>query len=284
MQRTSRTIQRAISLATAHRGALVASLRGMDMNLSSDVAHCPILANSISPMRREMSSTNVSEAEVVSEQRNPPKMTLEQAEAALRDLENMNMNDDVAENDYDEDPTLHNPPPTGTGETRDDIKAPVHSEKVIGNLESKTFQTETRQMLDIVTNSLYTDKEVFLRELISNASDALEKARYLKTKGEIVDNELPLEIRIFTDEEAKTITIQDTGIGMNAEELVSLLGTIARSGSKQWAREHGSTSEGNNIIGQFGVGFYSSFMVGNKVEVFTRSAKIGPNGYVFPLT
>lgn len=153
------------------------------------------------------------------------------------------------------------------------------------------FQAETRQLLDIVTHSLYTDKEVFLRELVSNASDALEKLRHVMSSGanEIVDPDMPLEIRIETDEEAGTITITDTGIGLTKEDMVSHLGTIARSGSKNFVKELQKGAEegagGNSaaagassgkdlgsIIGKFGVGFYSAFMVGDKVEVRSRSA------------
>ena len=169
--------------------------------------------------------------------------------------------------------------PSHTTDHRPDLRKPEPKEVKKGDLKTLSFQTETRQMLDIVTNSLYTDKEVFLRELVSNASDALEKARYIQMKEGIVDSDVPFEIRIFADEESKTITLQDTGIGMTAEELVSHLGTIARSGSKQWVRE---VKDGNtdSIIGQFGVGFYSGFMVGEKIEVFTRSAKKDADGYV----
>lgn len=94
------------------------------------------------------------------------------------------------------------------------------------------FQTETRQLLNIVANSLYTDKEVFLRELVSNASDALEKARYLQQtqNKKLIQPELPLDIHITCDEKTNTIIIQDTGIGMTKEDLISHLGTIARSG------------------------------------------------------
>jgi TNF receptor-associated protein 1 len=134
--------------------------------------------------------------------------------------------------------------------------------------------------LDIVTNSIYTDKEVFLRELISNSSDALEKYRYMQVvgMGDASNNSTsssPLEINIVTDSEKKTLTISDNGIGMTKDELISNLGTIARSGSKafvQQLKEKGSTSEGDSIIGQFGVGFYSSFMVSDHVSVDSISS------------
>src|SRR6476620_7438113 len=140
-------------------------------------------------------------------------------------------------------------------------------------LEKHTFQAEIRQLLDLVVHSLYTDREIFLRELVSNASDSLEKLRHLQgTEKDITDPELPLEIRITADKEAGTLTIQDHGIGMNREELVENLGTIAHSGTKsflQAMKESGSTP--GNMIGQFGVGFYSAFMVADEVQVHTRS-------------
>lgn len=145
------------------------------------------------------------------------------------------------------------------------------------------FQAETKQLLDIVTNSLYTDKEVFLRELISNASDALEKLRHLQNTGaDIVNSDRALEIKITLDEVESTITIEDTGVGMTEEELVSNLGTIARSGSKNFMAEleQAGSSDGleiaKGIIGKFGVGFYSVFMVAHKVEVTTQPARGGP--------
>ncbi len=137
------------------------------------------------------------------------------------------------------------------------------------------FQAEVKQVLDIVINSLYTDKEVFIRELVSNASDALEKLRYLQqTETDIYDEELPLEISILTNEEDNTITIEDHGIGMTRDELVENLGTIAHSGSKVFlnaVKQGAEVSE--NLIGQFGVGFYSVFMVADRVEVYTHNWK-----------
>ncbi|MEM9080784.1 MAG: molecular chaperone HtpG [Verrucomicrobiota bacterium] len=142
----------------------------------------------------------------------------------------------------------------------------------MSEVQQHEFQAEVRQLLDIVIHSLYTDKEIFVRELISNASDALEKMRLQQLKGEAVfDAELPLEIHIATDDAAKTITFSDYGIGLTREELVENLGTIARSGTKAFleaAKEAGGAAD---VIGQFGVGFYSSFMVADKVEVFTHS-------------
>lgn len=151
--------------------------------------------------------------------------------------------------------------------------------------ESLEFQAETKQLLDIVTHSLYTDKEVFLRELISNASDALEKLRHLQVANEgsssdskQQDPAIPLEIKLETDEVNGTITITDTGIGMTKQEMIDHLGTIAKSGSKAFMNELAQKheSDGPNldasrgIIGKFGVGFYSAFMVGDKVEVRSK--------------
>ncbi len=139
--------------------------------------------------------------------------------------------------------------------------------------ETQSFQAEVRQLLDIVIHSLYTDKEIFIRELISNASDSLEKLRLKQlTEKSIFEGNLPLEINITTDAEANTITIQDHGIGMTREELGQNLGTIARSGSKEFLEALKEKGDANaSVIGQFGVGFYSAFMAADKVEVYTHS-------------
>lgn len=128
-------------------------------------------------------------------------------------------------------------------------------------------------MLDIVINALYSDREIFVRELVSNASDALEKLRVKQlTDSSIAQADKPLEINISTDKEAKTITIADTGIGMTEADLVENLGTIAHSGTKKFLEALKQKQDGGaDLIGQFGVGFYSSFMVADQVEVFTRS-------------
>jgi molecular chaperone HtpG len=140
-------------------------------------------------------------------------------------------------------------------------------------LEKHTFQAEIQQLLDLVVHSLYTDKEIFLRELISNASDSMEKLRHIEaTEKNIHEPTLPHEIHITTDAEAKTLTIADHGIGMTREELVKNLGTIAHSGTKAFlksVKDSGSTP--GNMIGQFGVGFYSAFMVADEVKVHSRS-------------
>ena len=139
--------------------------------------------------------------------------------------------------------------------------------------QTQSFQAEVRQLLDIVIHSLYTDKEIFVRELISNASDSLEKLRLKQlTENSVFEADLPLEISITTDEEAKTITFSDHGIGMNRQELSDNLGTIARSGSKEFLEALKEKGDANaSVIGQFGVGFYSAFMAADKVEVFTHS-------------
>ncbi|ETO04719.1 HSP90 domain-containing protein [Reticulomyxa filosa] len=179
-----------------------------------------------------------------------------------------------------------------------------------GEMKKHAFQAETRQLLDIVSNSLYTDKEVFLRELLSNASDALEKLRYKMNTGQVESkSEIPLEIRVHVDEEKGILTVEDTGIGMTVEEIIDnlgkkkksylsslypllhfsflypcppintitiiiiiiIIGTIAKSGSKTFvknANTEKSIQENRdmlgNIIGQFGVGFYSAYMVADK--------------------
>lgn len=145
------------------------------------------------------------------------------------------------------------------------------------------FQAEIKQLLDIVIHSLYTEKEIFIRELVSNASDSLEKFRHLQlTEKEIYDDKLTLEINVTTDDKAKTITIQDFGIGMTQAELVENLGTIAHSGSKAFLKALGENGAKNtNLIGQFGVGFYSAFMVAKSVKVYTHSWRPNEPGEVW---
>jgi TNF receptor-associated protein 1 len=145
------------------------------------------------------------------------------------------------------------------------------------------FQAEIAQLLDIVTHSLYTEKEIFVRELVSNASDALEKLRHTQlTEKDIQDGQLGLEINLTTDDAAKTLTLRDTGIGMTRAELVENLGTIAHSGSKAFLKALGEgDKKGSNLIGQFGVGFYSAFMVAKSVKVYSRSWRTGEPGHVW---
>ncbi len=146
-----------------------------------------------------------------------------------------------------------------------------------------TFQAEVRQLLDIVIHSIYKDKEIFVRELVSNASDALEKMRLKQlTENDVFEAERPLEITISTDEEAKTLTITDSGIGMNKEELIENLGTIAHSGTKAFLEKMKEQGGDNaDVIGQFGVGFYSAFMAADKVDVISRSWEKDSKGYVW---
>jgi TNF receptor-associated protein 1 len=130
------------------------------------------------------------------------------------------------------------------------------------------FKAETKKLLDIVAKSLYTDSEVFVRELLSNASDALEKQRFKEQSSA----DLTINVELFPAK--NQLVIQDNGIGMSRQALIDLLGTIARSGSKEFVQglesETGSSSAKDNIIGQFGVGFYSAFIVSDLVEVTSR--------------
>jgi TNF receptor-associated protein 1 len=138
------------------------------------------------------------------------------------------------------------------------------------------FQAEIKQLLDIVIHSLYTEKEIFVRELVSNASDAIEKLRHLQLteKDNIADDSLALEVNLTTDDKAKTLTISDAGLGMTRAELIENLGTIAHSGSKAFLKALSEGGQKNsNLIGQFGVGFYSAFMVAKSVKVYSRSWK-----------
>jgi len=142
------------------------------------------------------------------------------------------------------------------------------------NQESKLpFQAEVSRLLDIVANALYSDKEVFLRELISNASDACDRLRYAAiTRPELSADGGALEIRIAVDKEARTLTVADSGIGMNRDELIENLGTIARSGTSAFLGALGDAKKDLSLIGQFGVGFYAAFMVADRVEVVSRHA------------
>jgi heat shock protein 90kDa beta len=141
--------------------------------------------------------------------------------------------------------------------------------------ENFQFQAEVHKMLDIVVNSLYTNKDVFLRELISNASDALDKVRFLSlTKPELLSDKAELEVRVEFDPVAKTLTIRDSGIGMTHEDLINNLGTVARSGTSKFLEAMADKKEAqgdlSGMIGKFGVGFYSSFLVANRVTVASK--------------
>jgi len=141
--------------------------------------------------------------------------------------------------------------------------------------KSYKFKAEVNQLLDILVHSLYTNKEIFLRELISNASDALDKVRFELTSGaDVADKNLDLEINIRLDKDKKLITISDTGIGMTRDEIIKNIGTIARSGSAEFLKQLAKDAEKkdvSNIIGKFGVGFYSVFMIADEVVIKTKS-------------
>ncbi|WP_290699944.1 molecular chaperone HtpG [Amphritea sp.] len=140
--------------------------------------------------------------------------------------------------------------------------------------ETLGFQTEVKQLLHLMIHSLYSNKEIFLRELISNASDAADKLRFeALSKDDLYEGDGDLRIRIEFDSEAKTLTIDDNGIGMNRQDVIDHLGTIAKSGTSQFLSElSGDQKKDSQLIGQFGVGFYSAFIVANEVEVITRRA------------
>lgn len=150
--------------------------------------------------------------------------------------------------------------------------------------ETFTFQAEIQQLLDILVHSLYTEREIFLRELVSNASDALNRVQFeLLTNRDIRDPDAELAIEIKADEEKGTLTISDTGIGMTHDDLVNNLGVIARSGAKAFIQAMRESQNGHSqdIIGQFGVGFYSVFMVAEKVRVVSRSYKPDEPAYAW---
>src|SRR3954462_5100058 len=141
-------------------------------------------------------------------------------------------------------------------------------------MSQREFQTEVNQLLHLIVHSLYSHPEIFLRELVSNSSDALDKLKYLTLTDDAFKS-LPFDPRIELDldEVNSQLTISDTGVGMNEEDLVSHLGTIARSGTKNFLSQlSGDARKDSNLIGQFGVGFYSVFMVASTVEVISRKA------------
>jgi len=157
---------------------------------------------------------------------------------------------------------------------------------VQGETTEHEFQAETRMLLDIVAKSLYSEKEVFIRELISNASDAIEKFRLLQMAGEgplDLNTDRVHNISIMTDKVLRTLTIQDTGVGMTRQEMIDNLGTIARSGSKAFMQQlkDGGKVEPKDIIGQFGVGFYSAFMVADKIDVYSKSSVESSVGHLW---
>ena len=140
--------------------------------------------------------------------------------------------------------------------------------------KTKSFQTETKQLLQLMIHSLYSNKEIFLRELVSNSSDALDKLRFRAIEdSKLMGADTDLKINITLNSKNNTIHISDNGIGMNEEEIIENIGTIAKSGTAQFLSEMtGDKSKDSNLIGQFGVGFYSVFMVADKVSVHSRSA------------
>jgi len=139
------------------------------------------------------------------------------------------------------------------------------------------FETEITQLLDLMIHSLYSKKEIFLRELISNASDAIDKRRFeALTDSKLLPDESEMRVRISLDKDKNTITIADTGLGMSQDEVIENIGTIARSGTKKFMQALESAKDQKNddvnLIGQFGVGFYSAFVVADKVVLTTRKA------------
>ncbi|HQM85602.1 MAG TPA: molecular chaperone HtpG, partial [bacterium] len=144
-------------------------------------------------------------------------------------------------------------------------------------MAKKSFKAETKKLLDLMINSIYTNREIFLRELISNCSDAIDKLKFKSlTAPELIKDGGDFEIWIETDKEHKTLTISDNGIGMTHDEVIENIGTIAKSGSKEFFEKLSESDDNKNaaeLIGQFGVGFYSAFMVAEKVKIRTRSAE-----------
>ena len=143
--------------------------------------------------------------------------------------------------------------------------------------ETLGFQSEVNQLLDLVINSLYSNREIFLRELISNASDAIEKLRFSALSDEaLYEGDAAAGIDVDFDSEARTVTLRDTGIGMTREDVISHLGTIAKSGTKEFfGGLSGDARQDSQLIGQFGVGFYAAFIVADKVTVLSRRAGNG---------
>ena len=153
-------------------------------------------------------------------------------------------------------------------------------------MKTREFKAESKQLLNLMINSIYSNKEIFLRELISNASDAIDKYNYASLTNDQVPHVDEYEIIILRNEDERTITIKDNGIGMTEEELIENLGTIAKSGTKAFLeklKEANDESGDIETIGQFGVGFYSAFMVAEKVEVRTRSP-FSEQGYLWSST
>src|ERR1043166_3536696 len=140
--------------------------------------------------------------------------------------------------------------------------------------ETLGFQAEVRQLLHLMVHSLYSNKEIFLRELISNGSDAADKLRFEAiAKPELYEGDPTLQIRLSYDKDARTLTVSDNGVGMSRDEVIANIGTIAKSGTREFfAALTGDQAKDAHLIGQFGVGFYSSFIVADKVTLVTRRA------------
>ena len=138
--------------------------------------------------------------------------------------------------------------------------------------ERREFQAEVKQLLDLMVHSLYSNKDIFLRELISNASDAIDKRRVLSLSDEKIGFPADPEIRIETDPENRTVSIIDSGVGMSRSEVVEYVGTLAKSGTKEFLAQLKESREAPSaeLIGQFGVGFYSAFLVADRVDLTTR--------------
>jgi len=168
---------------------------------------------------------------------------------------------------------IPNLPPINNQQTYRNLKLMSTEKK-----ETMGFQSEAKQLLHLMIHSLYSNKEIFLRELVSNANDAIDKLRFeALSDGKITPADTEFGIRIDIDEESKSVTVSDNGIGMSKEEAISNLGTIARSGTSQFLDSlTGDQKKDSQLIGQFGVGFYSSFIIADEVVVESRSAKLSP--------
>ena len=140
--------------------------------------------------------------------------------------------------------------------------------------ETHGFQTEVKQLLQLMIHSLYSNKEIFLRELVSNAADAADKLRFKALSNDaLYENDGDLFVKVSADKDAGTVTIEDNGIGMSRDEVIANLGTIAKSGTKEFfSNLSGDQAKDSQLIGQFGVGFYSAFIVAEEVVVRTRAA------------
>jgi heat shock protein beta len=149
------------------------------------------------------------------------------------------------------------------------LQSTVTDEKV----ENFKFESNVARVMDIIINSLYSNKDVFIRELISNAADACDKKRFLSLTDGKPESSLGLGIRVYANREKNTLTIEDRGIGMNKADLIQNLGRIAESGTKKFMEALGKDKDAVSLIGQFGVGFYSGFLVADKMEVITKGSE-----------